>query len=426
MLDWRAGVETSLEPMRGDGGEPAASATVLVVEHNAADARRLQVALAYGVAEQYDVLWADCLATALERLATNHVDLILLDLALPDGHGMESVVETLAAAPKVAVIVLADAPDEELERQSLRIGAQDYLFKGEITRRVIGRAARYAIERKRMLIARDENEGALRCLVSELENVSRLKADFVTTMSHELRTPLTAIIGYTELLLADAFGVLSTHQVSALRRVNANSQQLLVLIQATLDLGKVEKGQLRLEPETVDVAALIAEIAGETRPLCERPSVVFTTRVTRPLPPLATDPAKLTVVVKSLLANAVKFTTVGEVALGAVARDDGVEISVTDTGIGIAPEMLPVIFEPFRQLEPGLTRRHGGVGLGLYIVRRLLDVIGGQIAVESEPGKGSTFRLWLPSQLDGASDCRVYPVSASGPRPVADSGNGRG
>jgi len=234
-------------------------------------------------------------------------------------------------------------------------------------------------------------------LIDELERASRLKSDFMSTMSHELRTPLNIMMGYQDLLLEEAFGPLSPDQVDTLRRTQKSAGELYALINATLDIGRLEAGKVPLDVQEVDLSELSREIAGETTSLRETPTVSVVWDVPAELPRLHTDRAKLKVVVKNLLVNAVKFTEHGQVTVRARTCDGGVEIAVADTGIGIGPDVLPIIFQPFRQADGGATRRRGGVGLGLYIVRRYLDLLGGTIRVESELGCGSTFRVWLPS-----------------------------
>jgi len=234
-------------------------------------------------------------------------------------------------------------------------------------------------------------------LIDELERANRLKSDFMSTMSHELRTPLTIIMGYHDLLLGEAFGPMGPDQVDTLRRTQKSTGELLALITATLDIGRLETGKGLLDVQEIDLGELSREIAGETTGLPQTPTVPVVWDVPAELPRPHTDRAKLKVVVKNLLANAVKFTEHGQVTVRARACDGGVEIAVADTGIGIGPDVLPIIFEPFRQAESGATSRRGGVGLGLYIVRRYLDLLGGTIRVESELGRGSTFRVWLPA-----------------------------
>ncbi|MFI5395391.1 MAG: ATP-binding protein [Candidatus Binatia bacterium] len=234
-------------------------------------------------------------------------------------------------------------------------------------------------------------------LVEQLERANRLKSDFVATMSHELRTPLNIVMGYNDLLLHGEFGPLTAEQIDTLRRMDKSAHGLLELINATLDLGHLEAEHVPLEVKEIILSDLVSHLDAETRALRENPNVTFGWDVAPQLPPLHTDPVKLKVVLKNLIGNAMKFTAEGHVTVGVRSRDGGVEFSVTDTGIGIAPETLPIIFEPFRQGESSMTRRFGGVGLGLHIARRLLDVLGGRITVDSEVGRGSTFRVWVPS-----------------------------
>jgi signal transduction histidine kinase len=234
-------------------------------------------------------------------------------------------------------------------------------------------------------------------LLDELGRVSRLKSEFVATMSHELRTPLNAIIGYTDLLLDGTFGSLTEEQQEKLSRVDKNAQALLQLINATLDVSRLETGRLPLELEDVAVDKLIAEVDVETRELRQsKPEVDFSWQLDDPLPHLCTDPVKVKVIVKNLISNAVKFTEHGKITVRVTADAEGVKLSVSDTGLGIPPEAHGVIFEPFRQLDGSTTRRHGGVGLGLYIVRRLVDLLGGTFNVRSEIGRGSTFTVSFP------------------------------
>jgi PAS domain S-box-containing protein len=233
-------------------------------------------------------------------------------------------------------------------------------------------------------------------LVEELRRADRLKSEFVATMSHELRTPLNAIIGYNDLMTEGEFGPLTPEQDDVMRRVQQSSLQLLDLINATLDLSRLERGELPLDLRDVELPQLLSQVDADTRALPDKPGVRLSWEVASHLPPFRTDPVKLMLVLKNLIANALKFTERGSVAVAVRGCEEGVEITVTDTGVGIAPEHHALIFEPFRQLEPCLTRRHAGVGLGLYIARRMLDALGGTITLDSELGRGSTFRVWLP------------------------------
>ncbi len=233
-------------------------------------------------------------------------------------------------------------------------------------------------------------------LAAEANEASRLKSEFVATISHELRTPLNVIMGYTALMLDGEFGPLTTDQTSTLRDMSKNSEDLLQLIAATLDLSRLEKGQVPVEFRETDLSVLLREISDDTQAHWEKPEVSFQCHMAPELPLLYSDPGKLKVVLKNLIGNAVKFTERGSVSVEAQVCDGGIEFSVTDTGIGIASKDLPVIFEPFRQADGARTRHYRGAGLGLHIVRRLLDLLSGQITVDSELGRGSTFRAWIP------------------------------
>ena len=233
-------------------------------------------------------------------------------------------------------------------------------------------------------------------LVEELGRANRLRSEFVATMSHELRTPLNVIVGYNELLLDGVFGDLNPDQLETLQRLGKSARELLELINATLDMSRLEAGRFPLNVQDVWVPDLFREIDSETQTLQGKPGLRFAWHVPSQLPYVSTDPFKLKMVLKNLIGNAAKFTDEGSITISVESDDRHLVFSVRDTGIGIAPDFQEVIFEPFRQADGSLTRRYGGVGLGLYIVRRLLDMLGGSIAVESEVGRGSTFRVRLP------------------------------
>ncbi len=233
-------------------------------------------------------------------------------------------------------------------------------------------------------------------LFGELEKASRVKSDFVATMSHELRTPLNQIIGYTDLLLEDTFGPLAAEQRDVLGRVSRSSGDLLALILTILDLTRLEARDVPLAIEPVVPAELLGELDQDTRHLQERAALRLEWQVDPTTPVLHTDRMKLKIVLRNLLTNAVKFTEQGEVVVAVRGLGDGVEFRVSDTGVGIRAEDQASVFEPFVQIYNGDSHRHAGVGLGLHIVRRVVDLLGGSIGLESEQGRGSTFRVRLP------------------------------
>ncbi|MDX2170885.1 MAG: PAS domain-containing sensor histidine kinase [Deltaproteobacteria bacterium] len=233
-------------------------------------------------------------------------------------------------------------------------------------------------------------------LVEALNAADRFKTDFLANMSHELRTPLNVIIGYNEMLLDAAYGELGAEQRATLERVQRNARELLHLVTTALEISRYEAHGIPLEREWVMVPALLDDLARETGALPEKPGLAIAWEVGADLPPLHTDLLKLKMVLKNLLDNGIKFTPQGRVTFAALARDGGVEFRIADTGVGIPREAIALLFEPFQQGAHTKGNQAGGVGLGLYIVRRLVEALGGSIRVESEVGVGSLFAVWIP------------------------------
>jgi len=252
-------------------------------------------------------------------------------------------------------------------------------------------------------------------LVEALGAADRSKTEFLANMSHELRTPLNVIIGYNEMLLDGACGALAGEQRSMIARVQRNARELLTLVSTALELSRHEARGIALEIESVSVPALIDDLARETGALPEKPGLRLHWTVAPDLPRLHTDILKLKMVLKNLVDNGIKFTARGSVRVDASGRDGGVEFRVTDTGVGIPPGALATIFEPFRQGEHTKNGPGGGVGLGLYLVRRLLEALGGEIHVESTVGAGSSFAVWIPHGSAVAVQAPPDGVAATSP-----------
>jgi signal transduction histidine kinase len=231
----------------------------------------------------------------------------------------------------------------------------------------------------------------------ELERANSVKSEFLSVMSHELRTPLNVVMGYTGMLQDGMIGEISNEQERVLEKVIKHSGDLLSMITSILEVTSLEAQLVKLEREEVQVSQVLDELRrGYELPPGKDLALIWD--YPSELPTLTTDRGKLRHILRNLINNAVKFTNNGSVTISAwyyPARRT-MEIRVADTGIGISPEALPVIFDRFRQVDSSETRLHGGVGLGLYIVKRFTDLLGGRITVESESGKGSIFTLVLP------------------------------
>lgn len=233
-------------------------------------------------------------------------------------------------------------------------------------------------------------------LRAEMTRLEHQRCEVLSMVSHELRSPLHVILGWESLLREGDLGELSSEQEDAVARIGRNARQLADVIENTLGAGRIAAGQLPVAVTEVRLHAVVAQVLQEAAALRGDPRLCLVREVPHDLPPLLTDREKLRVILRNLVGNAIKFTDEGEVRVTAQAKPEGVEIAVADTGVGIAPGMLDGIFDEFRQAPASDDRLRGGVGLGLYIVRRTLEKLGGTISVESTLGRGSTFRFTLP------------------------------
>jgi PAS domain S-box-containing protein len=245
----------------------------------------------------------------------------------------------------------------------------------------------------------DQNE-LLRRQHIALEQASALKSQFLANMSHEFRTPLNAILGYTHMLLNGVTGAVSESQRKSLTRIDSNSRHLLALINDILDITRIEAGRMPLNLSTFRVPDLVTEVMSELEPIIKRSNLIVSSRMKRELPPLKSDRQKVKQIVLNLLSNALKFTPQGSVTIGATydRKARMMSIAVSDTGVGIPGGDHSKVFEDFRQLDSSPARGYGGTGLGLSICRRLAQMLGGSIELDSVQGHGSTFTLRLPAR----------------------------
>jgi PAS domain S-box-containing protein len=242
----------------------------------------------------------------------------------------------------------------------------------------------------------EEQNAQLLWQAHEVEKANRLKSEFLASMSHELRTPINAIIGYAALMIEGMFGPLSDQQRDPLDRTRAAADHLRALIDDILDLAKIEAGKMQFTLEKLTLGDVVKEASQQMEPMFRRKSLSYTVDVSPDAPAIMTDRTKLKQVLLNLLSNAMKFTNKGGVSIVVRQHAMGVRIDVNDTGIGIRPEHLSVIWEDFRQVDQSRTREFGGTGLGLSITRKLVERLGGTISVESIVGVGTSFIVMLP------------------------------
>jgi signal transduction histidine kinase len=230
------------------------------------------------------------------------------------------------------------------------------------------------------------------------EVANRAKNDFLAVMSHELRTPLNAIVGYAELLHDGIAGPVNDQQREQLSRVQLSATHLVELVDEILSFSRIEAGEENIRQGPVEVAQVTREAGALVEPVVAAKGLRFSLEVPNEQATFTSDAAKVRQILVNLLSNAIKFTDEGEIVLASIVENGRVVFEVRDTGIGIAPENQTRVFETFWQVDQTATRKAGGAGLGLSVSRRLARVLGGDLSVESELGKGSRFRFWVPRE----------------------------
>ncbi len=234
----------------------------------------------------------------------------------------------------------------------------------------------------------------------QLAEASQHKSQFLANMSHELRTPLNAILGYTELIMDGVYGDTPEKMRATLERVQRNGRHLLGLINDVLDLSKIEAGQLTLAIGDYSLKQVVHDVYGAVESLAANKHIGFKVEMPKELPPGRGDERRLTQVLLNLVGNAIKFTDQGEVVIAASAANGAFKVAVRDTGPGISQADQGKIFEEFQQADNSITKAKGGTGLGLAIARRIMEMHGGRLWVDSEIGRGSTFTFTLPVQIE--------------------------
>jgi signal transduction histidine kinase len=366
---------------------------VLLVEDNAGDARLLREMFSRETAGSFELTHLLRMSEAVVQLAKGGVDVVLLDLGLPDGHGLDTVRRAHAVAPDVPVIVLTGLDDEALAAAAMAEGAQDYLIKGQIESRALPRALRHAIERYRM---QRETE-LLRT------HQMQFKDEFLSNVSHELRSPLTAIYQFVTILLDRLVGELAPKQHQYLETVLRNVKQLQSLINDLLEVTRMHSGKLTIDLQATSIADAIGYAVNTLHVAADAKGIKLTSDVdsaSRPLPAVWADPMRLQQILLILVDNAIKFTPAhGTVRIQArifEADPSLVLLEVSDSGCGISPHLTERIFERMYQIADPATAGRNGLGLGLYICKELVTRQGGRIWVEKPTLPGAVFCVTLP------------------------------
>ncbi len=346
------------------------------------------------------------------RTARQHdFDCALLDYHLPGTDGLALLRDLRNSGVTVPVVALTGLGDEEVAVELMKAGAADYLNKNTLTPERLERSLRYAIalhraEEDRRLLLEREQQARL-----QAQAANRAKDEFLATLSHELRTPLNAILGWARLLSTRQLDAAMSQR--AIEIIDRNSRLQARLIEDLLDISRIITGKLRLEFRAVELRSIIDGAVEAVRPAAEARRVALDCEVGEGHTILC-DPGRMQQVIWNLLSNAIKFTPPGGSVSLTTSRSNGnVVITVSDTGTGIDPGFLPHVFDRFRQQDPATTRSHSGLGLGLSIVRHLVELHGGTVTAASEgTGRGATFTVSVP--FASVRPDAVPPVSDDG------------
>lgn len=367
---------------------------ILLVEDHAGDARLLRELLRETPSFRHDLAHVERLEQAQAHVAAEGTDVVLLDLSLPDAHGLETVTRMLAVAPYVPIIVLTGLDDETTAVQAVQAGAQDYLVKGRVDGGLLARSIRYARERKWLERERSQLLEREREARAAAESAVRARDEVLRVVSHDLGNSLSAVLVTTTVLLRSHGGGPEDRTWQRIDNIRVLAEQMQRLRQDLLDVAMIEAGRLSMERGPLAPRAVIERAFERYGPLAAEQSVALVCRVAEHPVGVLADEARLSQVLANLLSNALKFTPAGgEIVLGTEPLEGEVQFFVADTGSGIPQQDLPHLFDRFWTTK---ANNPHGAGLGLAIARGIVEAHGGRIRAESRPGAGSTFYFTVP------------------------------
>jgi len=348
----------------------------------------------------------------IEKIKKEKFQIIISDVKMPKLGGLEALSAIKEIDPSVEVIMTTGFGTIDMAVEAMKKGAYDFISKPYNLDELCSRIEK-ALEKQRLTSE----------LIS-LKELHRLKSEFLANTSHELRTPMNAIIGYTSLLLEKIYGQLTEKQEVALKRINISANNLLQLINNILDISKLSAGKITLYLEDFIFGDLLGEITEMMDALAREKHIYLKLENTSGPLNMVSDKTRLKQILINLLGNAIKFTHSGGVTISARLIEntpsscgDKIQVDVRDTGIGIKPEYMNIIFEEFRQGDASTTREYGGTGLGLTIAQKLAELMGGKITVQSKFGEGSVFSLVMPLKAkyitEQTEELNAHPVPAA-------------
>ena len=360
---------------------------------------------------------------ARQLLASEPFNCIFLDFRLPDTDGLSFIKQLRLEGNRLPIIVFTGQGDEQTAVELMKAGASDYLSKSRLSPDTLSslirhtmtvyraeqrtRAAQEQLKQTNLLLRQQNQELEDQRQQIEQQNLqlleaNRHKTEFLATVSHELRTPLNSILGFSQILKSQTKGPLNDYQVKMADCIHTNGASLLHLVNDILDMSTIESNRLQLTPHFFDLEVLIQEVLAEMHWMVSQKELAIQARVNLEDGIVYNDRQRLKQILINLISNAIKFTEQGgiDIEVNSLAKNS-LEICVQDTGIGIADEQLSTIFQPFRQVDQSIIRKHAGTGLGLAITHSLVSMMQGWITVSSQMGQGSTFRIQIPRQISG-------------------------
>jgi signal transduction histidine kinase len=361
----------------------AAKSHILVVDDEMGPRESLKMILN----PYYNVYTADRGAQAIEMLKKLPVDLVTLDLKMPGFSGINVLEKVKQHDPDIEAIIITGYGSLDTAIEGLRLGAFDYISKPFDVNHILA-LVRRGLERR-----------------NAKSQLRQVKSDFLSNISHELRTPLSVVVGFVYLLLNQVIGKLTEEQQKVLETVYRNSEELLELIDNVLWMTSLNSGDANATIERFDVRDVVNEALKRYDNAIRQKGLQLSVQLPEGDVSLVSDRAKVERVFQNVFNNAVKFTSEGEITIKVhpSAYRDGVEIEISDTGIGIEQNKIDSIFEPFHQCDNSMQRAYSGLGIGLTVARRMAELIGGKLAVTSKPGVGTRVSMDFPSQAFAAA-----------------------